>query len=70
MKPLFLLLFALMSTGLFAQEGHVVFKGDDVVFSGDKSSFRNDRQIVEFTGNVHFASDIVEIEKAGMASTT
>lgn len=64
MKPLFLFLFALMSTGLFAQEGHVIFKGEDVVFSGDKSSYRNGRQIVEFTGNVHFASDIVEIEKA------
>lgn len=64
MKSIFLLLFALMSTGLFAQEGHVIFKNADVVFSGDNSTFRKDKQIVEFTGNVHFASDIVEIEKA------
>lgn len=53
-----------MSTGLFAQEGHVTFKDTDVFFSGDNSTFSKNKQIVEFTGNVHFASDIVEIEKA------
>lgn len=64
MKPFLLIIFSLMSTAIFAQEGPVVFKGEDVVFSGDKSSFRKDHQIIEFTGNVHFTTDIVEIEKA------
>ena len=64
MKSILLLLFALMSTGLFAQEAHVVFNEADVVFSGDHSTFRKDKQIVEFTGNAHFTSEIVEIEKA------
>lgn len=53
-----------MGTGLFAQEGHVIFKDADIVFSGENSTFREDKQIVEFTGNVHFSTDIVEIEKA------
>lgn len=47
-----------------AQDAPVTFEGKGVVFSGDHSVLREDKQIVEFTGNVHFTTSIVEIEKA------
>ena len=64
MRNLLILMFALFTTGLTAQETSDIFKSDGVVFSGDKSIFRENRQVVEFSGNVHFTSDIVEIEQA------
>lgn len=64
MKNLFLLLMMLIGTGLYAQKTPEVFKGAGVVFTGDNSNFSKNRQVVEFTGNVHFTTDIVEIEKA------
>lgn len=64
MKHVFFLFFALLSTGMFAQDTPVTFEGAGVVFSGDNSSFSKNKQIVEFTGNVHFTTDIVEIKKA------
>lgn len=64
MKHLFLLLLMLMGTGIYAQETPKIFEEAGVVFSGDKSHFSKNKQVVEFTGNVHFTTDIVEIEKA------
>lgn len=64
MKNVFLILFALVSTVAFAQEEPVIFKGNDAVFSGDHSIDRNNKQVIEFAGNVHFSTSIVEIEKA------
>ncbi|NJW54487.1 hypothetical protein, partial [Salinimicrobium oceani] len=49
---------------VMAQEAPVTFESKDVFFSGDQSVVRNDKQIVEFKGNVHFTTSIVEIEKA------
>ena len=64
MKPILLLFFALLGTGLMAQESSVIFKSDEVVFSGDNSIQNENEQLVVFTGNVHFTTSIVEIEKA------
>lgn len=64
MKPILLLIFALFGTGLMAQESSEIFKSSGVVFSGDTSVLHEDKQIVEFTGNVHFTTSIVEVEKA------
>lgn len=64
MKPILLLFFALLGTGLMAQESSVIFKSEGAVFSGDKSIQNENAQIVEFTGNVHFTTSIVEVEKA------
>jgi lipopolysaccharide assembly outer membrane protein LptD (OstA) len=64
MKNVFLLLFVFVSTLAFAQEEPVTFKGNGAVFTGDHSIHRSNKQIVEFTGNVHFSTSIVEIEKA------
>ena len=64
MRSLVVLFFILFSTGMFAQETTDIFKGNGVVFSGDNSVFYKNKQVVEFSGNVHFTSDIVEIEQA------
>lgn len=64
MKPILLLIFTLFGTGLMAQESSEIFKSNAVVFSGDRSVLHEDKQIVEFTGNVHFTTSIVEVEKA------
>lgn len=64
MKTLVLLFFMFLGTGLMAQDAPVTFESKGVVFSGDQSVTRNDKQIVELTGNVHFTTSIVEIEKA------
>ena len=64
MKPILLLIFALFGTGLMAQESSEIFKSNAAVFSGDTSVLHEDKQIVEFTGNVHFTTSIVEVEKA------
>lgn len=53
-----------MGVQVSAQEAPVTFESKDVFFSGDHSVNRNDKQVVEFTGNVHFTTSIVEIEKA------
>ena len=64
MKILALLFFMLLGTGVMAQEAPVTFESQGIVFSGDQSVLRKDKQIVELTGNVHFTTSIVEIEKA------
>ena len=64
MKALFLLFFMLIGAGTVAQEAPVIFESKGIVFSGDQSVMRKDKQIVELTGNVHFTTSIVEIEKA------
>lgn len=64
MKNLFLIFFALLSTVAFAQQDPVIFKGNNAVFTGDHSINRSSKQIIEFKGNVHFSTSIVEIEKA------
>lgn len=64
MKSFFLFFFMLMSAGMFAQEAPVIFESKGVVFSGDHNVQREDQQIVELKGNVHFTTSIVEIEKA------
>lgn len=64
MKNVLFLFFVLFSTVAFAQEKPVIFKGSDAVFSGDHGIQRNNKQVIEFTGNVHFSTSIVEIEKA------
>lgn len=62
---IFVLLFVLfLGVEVMAQEAPVTFESKDVFFSGDQSVVRNDKQIVEFKGNVHFTTSIVEIEKA------
>lgn len=50
--------------GAMAQQDPVTFESQGVFFSGDHNVLREDNQIVEFTGNVHFTTSIVEIEKA------
>ena len=64
MRSLFLLIFCFFATGVFAQESPVSFKSNAAVFSGDNSIQNENQQIVEFTGNVHFSTSIVEVEKA------
>jgi lipopolysaccharide assembly outer membrane protein LptD (OstA) len=64
MKFKLLLLFMFMGVGTIAQETPAIFEGKGIIFSGDHSVTRADKQIVEFTGNVHFSTSIVEIEKA------
>jgi lipopolysaccharide assembly outer membrane protein LptD (OstA) len=64
MKHILLLIFALFGTGMFAQESTVTFKSNGAVFSGDNSIQNKNKEIVEFTGNVHFTTSIVEVEKA------
>lgn len=64
MKNIFLVLFVFFSTIAFAQEKPVFFKGNGAVFSGDHGIQRNNKQVIELTGNVHFTTSIVEIEKA------
>lgn len=53
-----------LGTSVMAQEAPVTFESKGVVFSGDQSVMRDNKQVVEFTGNVHFTTSIVEIEKA------
>lgn len=64
MKPVFLLIFGLFYTGMFAQKAPQTFEGSGVTFTGDHSIFKEDKRILELTGNVHFTTDIVEIGKA------
>lgn len=66
MKRIFVLVFALfIGQGIIAQEKQEnIFEKAGITFSGDKSIIGKKDQIVEFTGNVHFSSSIVEIEKA------
>ena len=64
MKAFLVFLFMLIGTGVFAQEAPVTFESKGVFFSGDHSVQRQDKQIVELTGNVHFSTSIVEIDKA------
>lgn len=64
MKVVALLFFMLLGTGLMAQETPVSFESKGITFTGDHSVLRSDSQIVEFTGNVHFSTSIVEIDKA------
>lgn len=64
MKVVVLLLLMFLGVEGIAQKAPVTFEGKDVFFSGDQSVTRSDKQVVEFTGNVHFTTSIVEIEKA------
>lgn len=64
MKVFVLVLLMFIGIEGLAQNAPVTFESKDVFFSGDQSVTRNDKQIVEFTGNVHFTTSIVEIEKA------
>lgn len=64
MKVFVLLFLMMLGVEGMAQEAPVTFENKDVFFSGDQSVVRNDKQVVEFTGNVHFTTSIVEIEKA------
>ncbi len=64
MRPIFLLFVLLFSTGLLAQNNTVKFESAGIVFTGDINVAGTNSQIVEFTGNVHFTTDIVEIDKA------
>lgn len=64
MKPILVLFFILFGTGLMAQEGPVTFSGEGIVFSGDNKLSTENKELVELTGNVHFSTSIVEIEKA------
>lgn len=66
MERILVLVFAfLFGQGLLAQEKQEnIFEKSGVTFSGDNSIAREKDQFVELTGNVHFSSSIVEIEKA------
>ncbi|MFD2518976.1 hypothetical protein [Salinimicrobium flavum] len=64
MRSIFFVLFLLLSSGVFAQHNSVKFADAGITFTGDKSTLSSNKQIIEFTGNVHFTTDIVEIEKA------
>ena len=64
MKPIFLLIFALFGTGMFAQQAPQLFESAGVTFTGDYGIVKENKRIVEFTGNVHFTTDIVEVDKA------
>lgn len=64
MKILVLFFFMVLGTGVMAQETPVTFESKGITFSGDQSVLRKDKQIVELTGNVHFTTSVVEIEKA------
>jgi lipopolysaccharide export system protein LptA len=64
MKILVLFFFMVLGTGVMAQEAPVTFESKGITFSGDQNVLRKDKQIVELTGNVHFTTSIVEIEKA------
>ena len=64
MKILVLFFCMVLGTGVMAQEAPVTFESKGITFSGDQSVLRKDKQIVELTGNVHFTTSIVEIEKA------
>lgn len=64
MRPIILLFVLLFSTGLLAQNNTVKFESAGIVFTGDTSVAGTNNQVVEFTGNVHFTTDIVEIDKA------
>lgn len=64
MKILVLFFCMLFGVGVAAQEAPVTFESKGITFSGDESVLRKDKQIVELTGNVHFTTSIVEIEKA------
>ena len=64
MKVFVLLFLMFLGVEVMAQEAPVTFESKDVFFSGDHSVERSDKQIVEFKGNVHFTTSIVEIEKA------
>ena len=46
-----------------AQEGPVSFAGEGITFSGDNNISTKSKELVELTGNVHFSTSIVEIEK-------
>ena len=66
MERILVLVFAfLFGQGVVAQEKQEnYFENSGITFSGDKSIGKDKDQLVEFTGNVHFSSSIVEIEKA------
>ena len=64
MKTFIVFFFMLLGTGLVAQEAPVTFESKGVFFSGDHSVQRQDKQVVELTGNVHFSTSVVEIDKA------
>lgn len=64
MKIVILVLCMFLGTSVMAQEAPVTFESQGVVFSGDQSVMSDNKQVVEFTGNVHFTTSIVEIEKA------
>ena len=66
MERILVLVFAfLFGHGVLAQEKQEnYFENSGITFSGDKSIGKDKDQLVEFTGNVHFSSSIVEIEKA------
>lgn len=64
MKILVLFFCMLFGMGVMAQEAPVTFESKGITFSGDESVLNKDKQIVELTGNVHFTTSIVEIEKA------
>lgn len=64
MRHLIFLLFTFWTVGISAQETTVSFQDNEISFSGDHSTISENNQVVEFTGNVQFTTDIVEIEKA------
>ena len=59
-----LLFFLLISGGAISAQENTLFRSSEAVLSGDRSSLKQDEHIVEFTGDLHFSTDIVEIEKA------
>lgn len=64
MRHLLLIFFAFWTFGISAQDTPANFQDQGISLSGDHSTISKNKQIVEFTGNVHFTTDIVEIEKA------
>ncbi len=64
MKIVIFVLCMFFGSSLMAQDAPVTFESKGVIFSGDQSVKSNNKQVVEFTGNVHFTTSIVEIEKA------
>lgn len=66
MERILVLVFALLfGHEMMAQEKQLnFFEKSGVTFSGDKNITSEKNHFVELTGNVHFTSSIVEIEKA------
>lgn len=64
MRAIVIVFFMFLSTGLWAQKASFSFENKEVSFTGDKNIVNENQQILEFNGNVHFTTSVIEIEKA------